>query len=88
VYDVSATAAVPLATTDPELLTNRVGTQLTNLAANDTMVIEATDTLEATIAASNATVTAVGVGGVLTMLILPIEPADGSSIVTGNRVGL
>lgn len=87
VYDASAAAAVPLASTDPELFTNRIGTALTELAANATQILEANDTLEATIAADNNTVTAAGVGGVLTFLVLPIEDSDGSSTVTGNRDG-
>jgi len=87
-YDASADAAVALGTVDPELLTNREGMALTMAVANDTQVLEADDTLDATVVADNNTVTAAGVGGVLVVLVLPIEPAANAAIITGTPAGL
>lgn len=88
VYDASATAAVAIGTADPETGTARIGKALTMDVANDTLVCEPTDTLDITTIADNNAVGTAHVGGVVTLLFLPLEPADGSSARTGSKLGL
>jgi hypothetical protein len=88
VYDKSATTAVTVAIADPETLTADQGLAMTLQTANDTFVFEADDTVIIDSVADNNAVGTAIVGGYVTLVCLPLEPADGASTRTGTPAGL
>lgn len=80
VYDATLAAEVILASVNPEVAgsTALIGNALTlNATLNDPFIIEPTDTLRGLSVADNNTVGTAMVSGVLTLLIVPIEPTTG-----------
>lgn len=87
-WDVSAGAAVTIATIDPETLVVDTGAPLTLQTANDALVLEATDTFFVESVADNNAVGTASVGLVVTVLFLPLELAADAAFITGTKDGL
>lgn len=85
---VAGAAGTLVATIDPQTLTADIASPFTLQSANDAMVIGPTDTLYVTAVASNNSIGTAATGPTLALLIRPLNPSDGSSIITGTGAGL